>query len=106
MLSGAGSSDPENGALSYAWNQTGGPFVMLNGADTAAPNFPAPSVAMDTDLTFELRVTDVQGLSATDTVVVTVLDGGASSNNTLGGSLPASTLLLALLALGRRRIRR
>ena len=40
-LTGAGSSDPEGGALSYAWTQTGGTPVALSGANTVAPSFTA-----------------------------------------------------------------
>lgn len=110
MLSAAGSSDPENGALGYSWTQVGTPTVTLNNADTAMPTFTAPFVAMDTPLTFELEVTDVGGLTATDTVVVTVTDGGPSrpdriGNNVVAGTLPPLTLLvLGLLALRRRRV--
>jgi hypothetical protein len=111
MLSGSGSSDPENRALTYAWSQTGGPVVTLTEADTATPSFTAPQVGLDTPLTFELRVTDDGGNASTDDIVVTVLDiGGGPEPETLpeignnqAGGLPRATLaLLVLLALGRR----
>lgn len=71
-LDGRGSFDPENGALSYAWSQTAGPDVALDGAATATPTFVAPAVDADTVLSFRLTVTDAQGASASDVVDVTV----------------------------------
>ncbi|HVK65966.1 MAG TPA: M36 family metallopeptidase, partial [Polyangium sp.] len=59
-LDGSGSSDPDNDALAYAWTQQVGGSVGLNDADTAAPHFIAPTVLMDTLLTFQLAVTDGQ----------------------------------------------
>lgn len=114
LLSGAASSDPENGALTYQWTQIGTPTVQIDNADTAAASFAAPEVAMDTPLTFQLEVRDSGGLSHTDTVVVTVIDianggGGTGApaenigNNRAGGGLPVLTLFaLGVLALGRR----
>ncbi len=81
-LTGAGSSDPEGGALSYAWNQTGGTPVALSGASTVAPSFTAPTlVAGDPAavLVFSLTVTDPLGASSTpDTVTITVTPPVAS----------------------------
>ena len=72
-LDGGGSSDPEGGALAFAWAQTGGsPTVTLSGAATARPTFSTPQLAAQADLTFTLTVTDPGGLSATDTVTITV----------------------------------
>jgi hypothetical protein len=71
-LSGAGSS-AQNGAtvVSYAWTQTSGPTVLLNGATTATPTFTAPTVSAT--LTFSLTVTDSTGaVSSPSTVTITV----------------------------------
>jgi len=69
-LDGTGSSDSDGTIASFAWAQTGGTTVTLNGADTATPSFTAPT-GPDT-LTFELTVTDDDGATDTDTVVVNV----------------------------------
>ncbi|MEO0481900.1 MAG: hypothetical protein AAF196_20735 [Planctomycetota bacterium] len=72
QLDGSGSSDPTD-PLVYSWTQTAGPTVTLAGADTATPTFTAPSVAVDTPLTFELSVSDGVNPAATDSVTVTVV---------------------------------
>ncbi len=72
-LSGAGSSDPDSDALTYAWAQVGGPTVVLSGAATVAPSFTAPFVsAGGADIEFELTVGDGYGGAATDRVVIHV----------------------------------
>jgi len=70
-LSGSG-SDPESGALTYSWSQTGGsPNVTLTGATTQTPSFTAPDLTTDATLTFTLTVSD-GNLNGTDTVAITV----------------------------------
>jgi serine protease len=82
ILDGRASSDP-NGTVvsfacgtatpvaSFAWTQTAGTMVTLINADQALPNFTAPDEAEI--LAFELTVTDVDGLSASDSVTITVV---------------------------------
>jgi len=71
-LNGTASSDPDDGIASYLWQQTGGPAVTLVNANTAIASFTA-NVAVSSVLTFTLTVTDVGGLTSTDTCTVTVL---------------------------------
>lgn len=71
-LDGSGSTDLDGDALSYAWSQTSGPAVALSGATAARPTFVAPSLGAGAALSFSLAVTDSRGLSATDSVRVTV----------------------------------
>ncbi len=68
-LSGAGSTDPYLGIESYAWEQTAGPSVNLQGADTMTPAFALPNATAPGDrMTFQLTVTDQAGVTDTDTV--------------------------------------
>ena len=73
-LDGTGSTDSDGTVVGYDWVQTGGPTVTLTGAATANPSFTAPAVTSNTVLTFQLTVTDNDGLLATDSVSVTVHD--------------------------------
>ena len=67
-LDGTGSTDPEGDPLQYSWIQTAGPAVTLTGANTATPTFTAP--AGPATITFELTVTDDEGLTDTDAVEI------------------------------------
>jgi hypothetical protein len=72
-LDGSNSSDPDDGIKSYRWKLVTGPSVTLSNPQAAKPTFLAPNVSEDgTSLTFELTVTDVGGLKATDTTTVNV----------------------------------
>lgn len=62
--------------ISYTWNQivvTDEPSVVITGSDQADASFSAPEVATNTDLTFAITVTDSNGSSFTDNVIVTIL---------------------------------
>ena len=58
--------------LSYVWTQTGGPAVLLTGANTATPSFIAPSVAAPSTLSFTVVVTNTVPLSTIATVSLSV----------------------------------
>src|SRR6266700_4292631 len=73
-LDGSGSSDPDGDSLSYAWIQTDGPAVQLNGATSATPSFTTPWVSSDTSLTFKLTVDDHFGGTSSASVTVMVLN--------------------------------
>ena len=71
----AGSATDVNGdPVTFAWIQTAGTMVTLNGADTATPDFMSPDVTLGNPetLTFELTASDPGGLSTTDEVDITV----------------------------------
>ena len=59
--------------LAHAWKQLSGTEVTLNGATRGDPSFTIPANASDgTKLEFQITVTDREGQSDSDTVVVTV----------------------------------
>jgi PKD repeat protein len=60
-------SDPENAALTFVWQQTAGPVVVLDNAATLTPSF---TPAVKGAYTFRLTATDTQGLSSSDTVTI------------------------------------
>ncbi len=73
-LSGANSTDPEGGALTYSWSQVSGTAVTLNNPSAAQTTFTPPNVGPDgKSLGFELTVTDSGGLQSSDTCLVNVL---------------------------------
>jgi MYXO-CTERM domain-containing protein len=92
-LSGSTSTDPDNDPLTYAWTQTSGPQVTLNGANTDTMSFTAPDSSGNIGI--QLTVTDSKGASATATTTIAINKKSGCSSS--GGS-PAP--LLALLALG------
>jgi glucose/arabinose dehydrogenase len=68
-ISGAGSTDPEGGSLTYIWTQLSGPvvFAAVNGSTLSVLTPSQPAV-----IVFQLEVHDPTGLSDTDEVVITV----------------------------------
>lgn len=76
-----GSGRDEDGRVTrFQWRQLSGPNTPLSDAGAARPSFTAPPVSRDTELQFELVVSDdVGATSAPDTVRVTVRDLQASN---------------------------
>lgn len=72
-LSGYNSEDPDDGIVSYQWEQIGGPTVALSDPSAEEAHFMAPDVNVEgAALVFRLTVTDVSGLKAQDTSIVNV----------------------------------
>jgi hypothetical protein len=73
-LDGRASSDPDGSIAAYSWRRVAGPAVSLTGASTAQARFTSPLVPPSATvvLEFELRVTDNDGTSRVDRVLVTV----------------------------------
>jgi hypothetical protein len=73
-LSGIDSIDPDGTIASYQWKQTGGTIVTLSSSTVAQPTFMAPYVNPEgASLTFELTVTDSEGLKSSDSVIINVI---------------------------------
>jgi YVTN family beta-propeller protein len=67
------SSDSSEDNLNYKWTQTIGPRVTLDNSTSSNPTFLAPKVNEQTDLTFQLTVTNNEGMtSEPDEVKITV----------------------------------
>ncbi|MFL5343255.1 MAG: myxosortase-dependent M36 family metallopeptidase [Hyalangium sp.] len=89
-------SDVDGDTITYAWTQVDGPAVTLSGANTANATFTSPDVKTDAVLHFLLTVT-ANGLTATDTVAVTVradhapvANAGADLSVAVGASVTLS----------------
>jgi PKD repeat protein len=80
-FSGSGSSDPENGTLTYAWDLDGD--GAYDDSTAVAPSFTYSTAGT---VTAGLRVTDPGGLIDTDPITITVTTGG-------GGTSYAATVL-------------
>lgn len=72
-LSGS-ASDSDGTIASYVWTQTAGPAVALLNANTATASFVAPTLSVNTVLTFQLTVTDNEGATGSATTSVTVVN--------------------------------
>jgi hypothetical protein len=79
-LTGTG-TDADGDSLTYTWSQTGTPAVNITDNGDGTASFTAPAVAADTDLTFSLTVDDGAGGTATDDVVVSVLNAANLSGS-------------------------
>lgn len=86
VLDGSASSDPEGGALSFAWSQSGGPAVTLLAADAAKAEFVVPFAAENQTLAFRLTVRDPSGNAATADVSFAVGAGGEFAGNAQSAS--------------------
>jgi len=73
-LDGTKSTDPDDGFVTHLWQQVDGPKVQLFNPPPDKPKFTAPQVGLDGEfLTFQLTVTDKEGVQDTDSCVVKVL---------------------------------
>ena len=75
-LDGSGSSGTD---VTFGWTEIGGSTVSLSSNSTEKPVFTAPSVTEATVVTFQLVVTDGNGLQDSDTVDITILPGASGA---------------------------
>jgi ELWxxDGT repeat protein len=76
----SGSNDPDN-TITYAWVQLSGKTVSINSPAASNANFIAPAISVNEDLIFQLTVTNDAGLTATDTVTISVARDPANRIN-------------------------
>lgn len=88
VLDGSASRDPEGQALRYQWRQLSGTPVILDHADEAQARIAVPASQQDSELAFELTVTDEQGAQGKDQVLVH--NGAMAVNRAPSVSLPAT----------------
>lgn len=102
-------SDVDENELTYTWTQISGPDAALNNANSATAVYTAPQVSADTELVFEVAVSDgtVSVVKQVTVMVTEVADKAPelpeTKKNSSSGSLGFSALLLAPLIWLRRR---
>ena len=82
-LDGSGSTDPEGNIEDYLWTQLAGTPVVLDDPYEFQTTFTAPLVGVSGEtLTFQLEITDDEGLKDTDTItiIVTNINQAPSAN--------------------------
>jgi serpin B len=95
-LDGSHSSDPDDGIASYKWTQTSGLLVTLNNDRSSQASFTVPcSIPPNEVLAFQLKVSDNDGLSSSDTVEIHV-SGKADGDLTQDGVVNVGDALIAL----------
>jgi MYXO-CTERM domain-containing protein len=103
-LDGSASSDADGDAITYKWEQTGGPAVTLNNANQAVLSVDVPELDGDSaTFSFKLTVTDARGGTHTATAEATATPDHGGGCSSTGAGAPAGLLGLALLGLLRRR---
>ncbi len=83
-VTGAG-SDPDGHIVSHSWSQVSGPSVTLQNSDQWTVNFTAPATAGDVRL--RLQVTDDDGLTGSDDVIVEIIEANQKPDVSAGSDL-------------------
>ena len=79
QLNGSGSSDPDGILESYAWHQSSGPTTAV--LDKPSAERPKVSVKSSGRYAFTLEVSDEQGATSQDEVIITVSESKNSSSD-------------------------
>ena len=77
-----------NRSITYNWRRVDGPYMIFSEASVANPQFVAPDVASEQQVSLEVTASDGT-TTVTDTLVVTIAPGGESplTNATFNGEL-------------------
>ena len=76
-LDGSKSYDPNGSIISYNWNQSSGPAVIIQDSTATIASFVIPKVNRTSNFIFQLKVIDNDGEISTDHVKITVeIKGG------------------------------
>ena len=89
-LSGSG-NDIDGDSLTYQWLQIDGPTVSLSNANTLQASFIAPQVNSTAAITVQLNVTDSNGATGSDQVVITVEPVNSAPAANAGPDLTVTT---------------
>ena len=89
-LDGSGSSDPDGSISRWSWTVSEGPELDLSGADGPRASFTAPLSSNSYEIVLELTVTDGDGISASDSVTVSVQPLAAGPPVSLSGRVVPS----------------
>lgn len=85
-LMGSG-TDSDGTISSYSWSQVSGTSITLSSTNTAATSFTAPATNSSLQITLRLTVTDDDGASDSDDVVITVNTENAPETVTVSGKI-------------------
>ena len=109
VISSAVVSDPEGDTLTYLWEQISGTSVSIANSDTLELSVSIPQNFAAGDIEFKLTVTDEKGASASDSLVVKVINQpelptpNEPEQTKSGGGFTYILALLLLLILNRRK---
>jgi len=95
QLDGTGSHDDDGSIVSFHWSQISGPGATLVGVNTATPTFTADTTT-GAFYTFRLTVTDDQGLTSHDDVVITIGAAFSLTFSTTNFSVDSSSFTFSI----------
>ncbi len=91
-------TDSDGSIEAYQWAQTSGPSVQINNDDKAEATFSAPDIGNSETLEFEIVVTDNDGLTASDQVVINLVELVAPTVNAGDDQTVKETATVTLVA--------
>jgi len=80
----ATAADPNGDFMTFVWTQVSGPMVELDFSEGVIPTFRAPDVSGQTEIVLRFTATDEPGMSASDTVTITIEDTERSAESPQG----------------------